>query len=50
MSFFKRNIVGVVMIPSIIGLHFGWNCIQNNKSFVPTGKHEEQPIISVSFL
>lgn len=38
------------MIPSIIGLHYGWNILQNNENLVTADqKITEQPIIAVSF-
>lgn len=35
LAFLRRNIVMVVTIPSIIGLHYGWYCLQHNETFVP---------------
>lgn len=34
-AFLRRNIVLVVTIPSIIGLHYGWYRLQINERFVP---------------
>lgn len=49
-GFVSRNIVAIVMIPSIIGLHYGWNILQNNENLVTAEqKITEQPIIAVSF-
>lgn len=47
MGFINRNLVALVMIPSIIGLHYGWSELQGNTNLVPDGTRIEQPIYSV---
>lgn len=48
MGFVNRNLVAIVMIPTIVGMHFGWSMLQDNKKLVPEGKKIDQPIYSVS--
>ncbi|KAL8619581.1 hypothetical protein ACOMHN_019637 [Nucella lapillus] len=43
LAFLRRNIVLVVTIPSIIGLHYGWYCLQYNETFVP--RNEEVKVL-----
>ena len=48
MGFVKKNIVVIVMVPSIIGMHFGWTSLQSNKRLVPDHQEiSEQPIFTV---
>lgn len=46
-NFARKNMVILVMGPLIIGLHWGWQQLQNDERFV--GKHErrELPIVEV---
>lgn len=44
-AFLRRNIVAVVTIPSVIGLHYGWYRLQLNESFVP--KDEEVKVFGI---
>ena len=34
-AFLRRNIVLVITVPSLIGLHYGWYRLQLNENFVP---------------
>lgn len=35
LAFLRRNIVIIVTVPSIIGMHYGWYRLQFNETFVP---------------
>lgn len=48
-DFIKNNRVLIVMIPAIIGIHVGWNMVQNNEIFVDEKDRKELPIVVVSF-
>lgn len=48
MGFVHRNIVAIIVIPSLIGMHYGWSLLQNNTKLVPEGKKIDQPIYTVS--
>lgn len=50
MGFFKNNQVLLVMIPLIIGSHFGWSALQNDKRFVAEHEKKGQPVFIVSTL
>ena len=45
LGFLRRNIVLVVTIPSIIGLHYGWYRLQFNENFVP--KEEKVKVLGI---
>lgn len=49
-KFVRKNIVLVVCIPSLIGLHIGWTAIQNQDFFVSEEQRRPFPIIDVSFM
>ncbi|KAL9900639.1 uncharacterized protein LOC119641958 [Glossina fuscipes] len=44
-SFFKRYLVTIVMVPAIVGLHFGWSLMQKNRSLVREDEEIELPVI-----
>ena len=46
-KFIKRNMVVIVMVPVIVGLHLGWMLIQNNEKFVKKHEKRDLPIIEV---
>jgi len=48
MSFFKKNIVLVVMIPAIIGSHLAWGALQNDTRFVSPDEKKGQPILEIA--
>lgn len=50
MGFFKNNSVLLVMVPSIIGIHYGWMWLQGLDSLNKgnTKPLTEQPIVSVN--
>lgn len=47
-TFLSKNVVAVVMIPTIIGLHWGWNAMQHNEKLVDPATRIELPPIVVS--
>lgn len=49
MGFVNRNLVAIVMVPSIIAMHYGWSLLQDNKKLVPEDKKIDQPIFTVSY-
>ena len=46
-QFLHKNLVMVVAIPSLIGLHMGWTWIQNQDMFVPKEQRKDLPLIIV---
>ncbi|KAH8312111.1 hypothetical protein KR044_009448 [Drosophila immigrans] len=49
-SFISRNLVAVVMIPSLIGIHYGWKILQDNRKLVTVEEQIDLPPITVSFV
>lgn len=49
-SFVSRNLVALVMIPSLIGIHIGWRMLQDNRKLVAADEQIDLPPITVSFL
>ncbi|KAH8420833.1 hypothetical protein KR222_006177, partial [Zaprionus bogoriensis] len=47
-SFLSRNIVAIVMIPSLIGIHLGWKVLQENRKLVSAEEQIDLPPITVS--
>lgn len=46
-SFFSRNLVAIVMVPSLIGIHLGWSYMQNNRKLVSEAEQMELPPVKV---
>ncbi|XP_068156665.1 uncharacterized protein [Drosophila tropicalis] len=46
-SFISRNLVAIVMIPSLIGIHLGWSYMQDNRKLVT--KEEQIDLPPVTF-
>ncbi|KAK7071020.1 hypothetical protein SK128_013628 [Halocaridina rubra] len=44
-EFMHRNMVVIVMIPVIIGFHWGWQRLQYNEAFVPKGQKRDLPVV-----
>lgn len=44
----KKNIVVVVMLPSIVAIHIGWRKMQDNPDFLQGYEKKELPIVRVS--
>lgn len=45
--FVKKNVVMIVMLPIIGGIHWGWIRIQEVEKFVPKTEKRELPILEV---
>lgn len=48
-SFVSRNLVTIVMVPTIIAVHFGWSAMQKNRSLVKEHEEIDLPVVTVSF-
>jgi len=46
-SFVSRNLVAVVMIPSLVGIHLGWSYMQSNRKLVTEAEQIEMPPVTV---
>ncbi|XP_037950255.1 uncharacterized protein LOC119681210 [Teleopsis dalmanni] len=44
--FMNKNAIAVVMIPSIILLHYGWSVMQNNRSLVSEDEQIDLPVVT----
>ncbi|KAK4316062.1 hypothetical protein Pmani_012767 [Petrolisthes manimaculis] len=44
-EFIRRNMVMVVMLPVIVGLHYGWHKLQGVEMFVPKEDRRDLPIV-----
>lgn len=50
-TFMQKHLVTIVMIPMIIGIHYGWNYLQHNKALVPEEEQQQElPILSVRII
>lgn len=47
-KFCKRNVVALTLVPLIVGIHWGWDRLQDNPIFVRPDERKELPIIIVS--
>ncbi|EDV30272.1 uncharacterized protein Dana_GF23200 [Drosophila ananassae] len=47
-SFFSRNLVAIVMVPSLIGIHLGWSYMQNNRKLVSEAEQMELPPVKLA--
>ncbi|XP_061394428.1 uncharacterized protein LOC133329985 [Musca vetustissima] len=45
-SFVSRNLVTIVMVPTIIAAHWGWNAMQNNRSLVQEHEQIDLPVVT----
>ncbi|XP_053678765.1 uncharacterized protein LOC128729138 [Anopheles nili] len=43
--FITRNLVTIVMIPSLIGLHWAWDSLQRNKALVSDQERKDLPLV-----
>lgn len=50
-KFLDKHLVWVVMVPGIVGLHWGWYKLQHNEKFVKKEDQiiNDQPIFIVSY-
>lgn len=46
-EFINRNLVAIVMVPAIIGIHWGWRSLQDMEIFFKKEEKKELPIIEV---
>lgn len=46
-SFVSRNLVAIVMIPSLVGIHLGWSYMQNNRKLVTESEQIDLPPVTV---
>lgn len=42
-NFVSKNIVVIVMVPFLIGAHYGWMKLQNVESLVPANERDNLP-------
>ncbi|XP_052900958.1 uncharacterized protein LOC128307242 [Anopheles moucheti] len=43
--FVSRNLVAIVMIPSLIGLHWAWDSLQHNRALVSDQERKDLPVV-----
>lgn len=43
--FTKKNIVMIVMVPTMVSIHWGWTKLQEIERFVPKNEKMELPIL-----
>uniref|UniRef100_A0A182PFD6 Uncharacterized protein n=1 Tax=Anopheles epiroticus TaxID=199890 RepID=A0A182PFD6_9DIPT len=43
--FVSRNLVTIVMIPSLIGLHWAWDSLQHNRALVSDYERKDLPVV-----
>ena len=47
--FMNKYLVTIVMIPSLIGVHWGWYQLQQNDALVPEHERREMPLAKVRY-
>lgn len=48
-TIWKKYSPVIVLVPAIVGIHYGWYLLQQNERIVPRDQQvREQPIVSVS--
>ncbi|XP_017847844.1 uncharacterized protein LOC108603496 [Drosophila busckii] len=47
-TFLSRNLVAVVMVPTLIGIHFGWKMLQDNRKLVAEHEKIDMPPITLA--
>ncbi|XP_023164324.1 uncharacterized protein LOC111595032 [Drosophila hydei] len=45
-TFVSRNLVAIVMIPSLIAVHFGWAILQDNRKLVTAEEQIDLPPVT----
>lgn len=48
-SFVNRNLVAIVMIPSLIGIHWGWLRLQSVEALVPKEERKDFPFVTLYY-
>uniref|UniRef100_A0A182W3Z9 Uncharacterized protein n=1 Tax=Anopheles minimus TaxID=112268 RepID=A0A182W3Z9_9DIPT len=43
--FVSRNLVAIVMVPSLIGLHWAWDSLQHNRALVSDHERKDLPVV-----
>ncbi|ETN61017.1 hypothetical protein AND_007347 [Anopheles darlingi] len=43
--FINKNLVAIVMIPSLIGMHWAWDNLQHNRALVADHERKDLPIV-----
>ncbi|KXJ74725.1 hypothetical protein RP20_CCG013073 [Aedes albopictus] len=46
-SFVNNNLVVIVMIPALIGIHWGWYQLHQNEALVPANERKEMPLFKM---
>lgn len=49
-AFISKNIIAIVMVPAIIGFHYGWYKIQEIESLVTPEERSRLPFVKVYLL
>ncbi|KAG0693509.1 McKusick-Kaufman/Bardet-Biedl syndromes putative chaperonin [Chionoecetes opilio] len=47
-KFVHRNLVMIVMVPVLLGVHYGWQKVQDTEMFVPKQQRRDLPIVEMS--
>ncbi|XP_030370679.1 uncharacterized protein LOC115621230 [Scaptodrosophila lebanonensis] len=47
-SFISRNLIAIVMVPSLIGIHMGWSYMQNNRKLVTADEQIDLPVVTLA--
>lgn len=45
-TFVQRNLVTIVMIPSLIGMHYAWSVMQKNRTLVSVEEEIDLPVVT----
>ncbi|XP_053953990.1 uncharacterized protein LOC128860462 [Anastrepha ludens] len=45
-TFFQRNAVAIVVIPSLIGIHYAWSLMQKNRTLVTADEEIDLPVVT----
>ncbi|XP_049285851.1 uncharacterized protein LOC125765038 [Anopheles funestus] len=43
--FVSRNLVAIVMVPSLVGLHWAWDSLQHNRALVSDQERKDLPVV-----
>lgn len=47
LTFLQRNMVAIVMIPSLIGVHYAWSLMQKNRTLVSAEEEIDLPVVTL---
>ncbi|CAD6994364.1 uncharacterized protein LOC101459011 [Ceratitis capitata] len=45
-TFLQRNSVAIVVIPSLIGMHYAWSLMQKNRTLVSADEEIDLPVVT----